>query len=212
MAGLTEEDVLFDDATGEQAKRLASAREAACTPAAVDKAAQKAIFEGHWGKYETYPDFCTCPDFSRRQQPCKHIYRLCMELGLFNISFRSYTHGGYSWKKAIEVVEALPEDVQKEFCDHFRASCASPAPYRRKKTPELEALITNGLLVEYPERETAKFKEVRLIEDFMVDRQKVKTYFSRKFWPPTYMNGDGEMVPDDLPNDEITAFLHERGF
>lgn len=31
--------------------------------------------------YETTQESCTCVDFVRRGQPCKHMYRLAMELG-----------------------------------------------------------------------------------------------------------------------------------
>lgn len=34
-------------------------------------------------KYETSLDMCTCPDFEERRMPCKHIFRLAEELGLF---------------------------------------------------------------------------------------------------------------------------------
>lgn len=206
-----EQPFYLETPTGDQAKRLDSARAAACTPALVNQDGGTADFFGHYGKYSASLFRCSCPDFRRQRKPCKHMYRLALEMGLIDGPFLSYLHGGYSWKQAIEAVEAFPDDVQKEFLDHFRASCAGPAPYRRKKTPEMDALINGGVLVEYPEKETPKFKTVRLIEDFMVDKQKVKTYFSRKFYPPTYFNGV-EMVPEDLPDDEITAFLRERGF
>lgn len=31
--------------------------------------------------YETTQSYCTCTDFERRQLPCKHMYRLALELG-----------------------------------------------------------------------------------------------------------------------------------
>lgn len=33
--------------------------------------------------YDTTLDMCTCPDFEERQAPCKHIFRLADELGIF---------------------------------------------------------------------------------------------------------------------------------
>lgn len=35
--------------------------------------------------YEVSLDCCTCVDFSRRHKPCKHMYCLAMELGVFEI-------------------------------------------------------------------------------------------------------------------------------
>lgn len=44
-------------------------------------------FDNRTGKikdYEVSLDRCTCIDFGRRHKPCKHIYRLALELGIFN--------------------------------------------------------------------------------------------------------------------------------
>ena len=44
-------------------------------------------FGAHTGKIKTYDvslGKCTCMDFGRRRKPCKHIYRLAIELGIFN--------------------------------------------------------------------------------------------------------------------------------
>lgn len=43
--------------------------------------------ESQTGKIKTYDvslGKCTCMDFGRRRKPCKHIYRLAIELGIFN--------------------------------------------------------------------------------------------------------------------------------
>lgn len=39
---------------------------------------------GHIKDYDVSLDKCTCMDFGRRRKPCKHIYRLAIELGVFN--------------------------------------------------------------------------------------------------------------------------------
>lgn len=201
-----------DHDTTDQMKRLESGKQAACTPISVDKDGNFAYFESRRGKYETFLDRCSCTDFSRRNLPCKHMYRLAMELSLIDESYKSYIHGGYTWKESINIIESYPEEAQKEFYEHFTSSCRSSDPYRRKKNPQMDLLISSGVLIEYPEKETAKFKTVRLIEDFMVDKQKVKWYFSRKFYPPTYYDGNMVEHPDKLPEDEVTEFLRERGF
>ncbi|WP_352426190.1 SWIM zinc finger family protein, partial [Aminomonas paucivorans] len=33
--------------------------------------------------YETSLDWCTCTDYARRHLPCKHMYRLANEVGIF---------------------------------------------------------------------------------------------------------------------------------
>jgi len=65
----------------EQQKRIATAKKAATSPAAVDHENKAAEFKGS-GKtpYMATLDSCTCGDFIRRKLPCKHIYRLALEL------------------------------------------------------------------------------------------------------------------------------------
>ena len=64
----------------EQQDRIIRARSATTTPDSVDKESKTAVFKA--GKYQVTLDSCTCVDFSRTRRPCKHIYRLAMELGL----------------------------------------------------------------------------------------------------------------------------------
>ena len=69
----------------EQIKRQKSASEAKLTPQSIDHAHQIAVFKGSGKKpYDTTLEKCTCIDFFRRRLPCKHIYRLAFELGVFD--------------------------------------------------------------------------------------------------------------------------------
>lgn len=65
----------------DQKKRIEKAKDTKCKPLSIDYAAGTAVFAGS-GKspYETTVDSCTCRDYSIRRLPCKHIYRLRMEL------------------------------------------------------------------------------------------------------------------------------------
>ncbi len=67
----------------EQLKRIEKARETKCAPLSIDFDNRMATFGGS-GKvpYETTVDTCTCRDYFVRRLPCKHIYRLRIELGL----------------------------------------------------------------------------------------------------------------------------------
>lgn len=197
--------------TEEQAKRISSGKMSSCTPAILDKNNCCASFHGRRGNYETHLDSCTCTDFSRRSLPCKHIYRLALELGLLSGSVSSYSHGGYTWKEAVDILEKYPEAVQEEFLSHFYSSKEKADPYKRKKNPEMDVLIKDGILTEYPDKETPKFKTVHLIEDFLKDKRNILWYFSRKFRKPTVFNGF-DMEYEPLPNDEVTAYLRQRGF
>lgn len=93
----------------EQLKRITSAKRADTTPSCVDKIYKTGIFEGS-GKtpYQTTLNSCTCADFARRTLPCKHIYRLAMELGKFEGSFDT----GRNKNSLPEDILALPLDAQ----------------------------------------------------------------------------------------------------
>lgn len=69
------------DSHPEQIKRLESAKAAKMAPLSIDYVTQTAQFSGSGKKpYETTVDLCTCRDFFVRGLPCKHIYRLRIEL------------------------------------------------------------------------------------------------------------------------------------
>ena len=69
----------FLHATEDQLKRQQSAKSLQLD--SIDRDART-------GKIKTYDvslDGCTCVDFSRRHKPCKHMYRLATELGVFPV-------------------------------------------------------------------------------------------------------------------------------
>lgn len=69
------------DTHPEQIKRMEKARGAKMAPISIDCIEQTAVFSGSGKKpYETTVVSCTCRDFFVRRLPCKHIYRLRMEL------------------------------------------------------------------------------------------------------------------------------------
>ena len=64
-----------------QVDRQERAREAILTPLSIS--GQRAKFQGEEDQYRTTLLTCSCPDFKKRHKPCKHMYRLAMELDLF---------------------------------------------------------------------------------------------------------------------------------
>lgn len=192
-----------------QSDRLLRGKSSKYSPVSIDKKNCSAKMQGRDGMYNVTLTKCDCMDFQKRQLPCKHMYRLAIELGLVNETASSYIHGGYSWKQAVEIVEQYPEDVQKAFYEVFMATNQDDEPIRKKKSNELSVLISDGLLV--LSHETAQFYTVRPIEDFFKERKNIHYYFSRKFYPKTYYNGVQEVI-EPFPDDEVTAFLVKRGF
>ena len=73
--GVNSEAELYPEQAIRQAKAMS------CKPPYIDHDSEIAIFTGtDNSKYETTYVSCTCPDFTKRKLPCKHIYRLRHEL------------------------------------------------------------------------------------------------------------------------------------
>ena len=70
----------------DQIKRQNSAADKKLTPIQINSQDCTGIFKGNNGQYNTSLSSCSCTDFLRRKQPCKHMYRLAHELGLFRLS------------------------------------------------------------------------------------------------------------------------------
>ena len=112
-------------AAEEQKKRIKSAEKSATTPASIDVDSQTGVFPGS-GKnpYSTTLSSCTCSDFIHRKLPCKHIYRLAMECGLFGGSIKKGVNKNaarasrISFKDTVAALEAMSEASQKRL-QHF---------------------------------------------------------------------------------------------
>lgn len=73
------------DSAPEQIKRLEKAKDPKYTPVSIDYNFKTAVFLGSGKKpYETTLDTCTCKDYFVRRLPCKHIYRLRLEIEKHN--------------------------------------------------------------------------------------------------------------------------------
>lgn len=102
-----------------QQRTISRAQLSETTPLSVDHTAQTAVFYGS-GKdpYQTSLSTCTCNDFSRRGLPCKHIYRLAMELGIVDLPFQTGMSKGerldmqISFEDSVNFTESLPESAQ----------------------------------------------------------------------------------------------------
>lgn len=113
----------MDDDVTERKKREKKAASAECTPLSIDSDRQHGQFKGSSGYYETMLDGCSCVDFARRRHPCKHMYRLAAELGIYQLDgIISDTSKIKLTKRekeaflenAIRLVDGYPEDTQRE--------------------------------------------------------------------------------------------------
>lgn len=135
----------------DQMKRIASAKKATTSPSNIDRESKTGVFEGS-GKepYHVTLESCTCGDFRRRKLPCKHMYRLAMELGEFGGDFAKGTnknvvsHGQIKFEEAVDEIEKLPEAAQRDLQRVFsgiqtRSICtfAKLTMYRKPLRPAL---------------------------------------------------------------------------
>lgn len=77
----------YDPNDHKTANRIKNAKEAKYTPIDLDEVTQEAHFSGSQNRsYKTTLSDCQCRDFLVNHLPCKHMFRLAMELGYINES------------------------------------------------------------------------------------------------------------------------------
>lgn len=108
----------------DEEKRLASAQQSKTSPLSVDKEHETGVFYGS-GKepYQTSLASCTCNDFVKRKKPCKHIFRLAMELGIIDAAYKTGCSTGerneaqISFADSVALVEQLSDAAQNAIKD-----------------------------------------------------------------------------------------------
>lgn len=105
-------------------KRIKSAKSKKLTPVEVNTQDGYGYFQGAHGKYETFLNFCPCGDFRRSKLPCKHIYRLAIELGVLNETAENDKYSiivpipeRMKLTETIDIIETLSSDAQIELKD-----------------------------------------------------------------------------------------------
>lgn len=115
----------LSDKPEERKKREIKAASAECVPISISKDDQSGIFPGTGKNYNTWVSECECMDFRRRLLPCKHMYRLAHELGLYDLGAVKEEAANIKWKitperraeayeKVIHLIESYPDEVQLE--------------------------------------------------------------------------------------------------
>lgn len=106
----------------EQTKRQSSAAGSKLTPISIDTVNFSGTFKGSCGQYSTTLSECECIDFHRRELPCKHMYRLAYELGIFSLPGKvvSLEATPYTRNEALNLIQtSLSKEEQiifKDFC------------------------------------------------------------------------------------------------
>ena len=179
-----------------QENAIKAAQEANISPykGMVDTEKQSALFWGS-GKdlYTTTLAKCTCGAF-RGIAPCKHIYRLAMELGIIDLPFQTGKTKGeilqeqIRWNFAVDEIEKLPDRAQITIMNMLNESVDTV------RGEDEDALRECSLF------EVTENGNLRIIENFTKARRTVLRYLQRKF--------ECEYFPDDY----ITRELTRRGY
>lgn len=137
-------------------KRIQSAKSAKLTPIKIDLEDCFGYFRGTSGNYETWLDTCNCGDFKRFRLPCKHIYRLAIELGILNEIAESNVNMIPQPKEmrinlsdTIDVVETLSEDAQRTLLEIAYNTTESKPIVTVNFDTIIEELLQSGLLRKY---------------------------------------------------------------
>lgn len=118
----------------------------------IDKEQQK----GRVKKYDVYLDSCSCVDFAIRQKPCKHMYRLAQELGLFEFNVESM--------KSLKPTARDDEEARKNFKARI-TKLSEPAQKLLQQCVSLhERFFSVDELAKIKELEQASFVKMRPIE------------------------------------------------
>lgn len=98
----------------EQVKRIESAKKLKASELVIDAGNRTMQAQGSASDpYEVSLSECSCADFQIRQAPCKHMYRLAMELGMMDMdSLPKYDKkkNGFDAKSEIERYRSLYRD------------------------------------------------------------------------------------------------------
>ncbi len=147
-------------------KRIKSAKSAQLTPIKIEKEEMYGYFRGSNGRYETWLDECNCNDFKRYRLPCKHIYRLAIELGLLKEKADTDINlipdvriKKVSLSETVDIIEALSEDAQRALCNIARNTNSAHPSVSVNLNNEIEELLLSGLVIRdgYSVKERIKF-------------------------------------------------------
>jgi len=146
-------------------KRIKSATSAKLTPIKIDTSDNYGYFQGSCGKYETFLDFCPCGDFRRSGLPCKHIYRLAIELGLINIkcnydpnAIPTPEEERISLDDTIDIVESLSKNAQYKLLEIASKIRSTTPVYQVVSDEDIIELLNSGIIIDAePQKHKIKF-------------------------------------------------------
>lgn len=156
-------------------KRIKSARSAKLTPLKIDTTDLYGYFQGSGGRYETFLNYCPCGDFRRSKLPCKHIYRLAIELGLMDYKVDRDINAivtpqsdRISLDETIDIVESLSDEAQQallKIASHIRSATPN---YKVALNSSIIELMESGIIIDSePDKHEIKFGRKSEIADLL---------------------------------------------
>lgn len=160
-------------------KRITSAKSAKLTPVKIDPTDCYGYFQGAHGRYETWLNSCPCGDFIRSRLPCKHIYRLAIELGILDEAVSTNQNAipevnirKISLSETLDIVETLSTEAQHELLN-IAYSTTSKNPYEQIDVDKTaKELLESGIISDDGTgiNETVKFGTKPKIIDFLINQ------------------------------------------
>lgn len=186
-------DLISDDYAK---KRIKSAQSKKLTPVKVDRDDLYAYFQGSHGRYETFLDSCPCGDFVRSHRPCKHIFRLAIELGLMDIAVEHDDSAiPVPYKEivklddTIDMVEKLSDEAQEKLL-RIAGSIQSPSVFKKGELG-IGELLDSGLIIE-------------------IEPAHCEYFWGRKNEVIELLDSEGISYPQKAKKDELTKLCVER--
>lgn len=212
-------------------KRIKSAKSAKLTPVKIDPTDCYGYFQGTHGRYETFLDYCPCGDFHRSKLPCKHIYRLAIELGLMNEKVKNDKNAIATPKNericldyVIDIVENLSAAAQRELLTIASNIRSTNPTYLTEQNTYISELIKCGIIVESePHKYKIKFGnkadilELLESENIQYDKKAKKSVLEElciKYIPEKAIKKFGAMIYVSIPtkysSQKIHYYLHRK--
>lgn len=212
-------------------KRIKSAKSAKLTPIKIDTTDFYGYFQGYSGRYETFLDYCPCGDFRRSKLPCKHIYRLAIELKIIDetadsdaFSVVTPKNERISLNKTIDILENLSEEAQRELLKLSVNIQRTTPEHPVYCSPAVSELLNAGIIIDADtqKREINFGTKIEISE--LLDKENIKydkkakkstleeicnTYIEKKaierFGYNIYVSISKEFNPRDIHN-----YLHRK--
>lgn len=220
----------------EQLARFKRACLAENTPVEVVAEEARGVFSGAHGVYNTTLESCTCVDFQRRNLPCKHMYRLAIELGLIEGDVQtdksriiSPDQPGMSLDDAVDIAETLSpygQTVLREIL--LDLTYRNKNVHTKEKGCDYSEVLDSGIVEETSDgivtvdglkkerRNLCIYLGRRNEDDYYYDpatEQYISLPKGAKYSATISVSTDGSSVESGIafPDDEVTAQLEKRG-